>query len=106
MKNTIRILAMLLSLVSASSVVAGASMELEEACLGDVDLVEYISQAADSDDLITTDYLTEGEVKQLKNLLANERLADLTKQEKVSEVLRACIEGRIFQERHDYILNK
>lgn len=95
------------SLVASAQAMSQISMELEEACYGDIGLGDYIYQVIDnSDSGANTDVVNEEEANQIAAILADEPIAALSESDKAEAVLTACAEGRILQTRHATIINQ
>lgn len=92
---------------SANSVFAQPSLELEEACTGDIGLFESIVQIIEHNSF-NPDYMTEQEADQIRLVLAEldqKENAPKTLAEKAQEVVKACSDYRILQERNNHIVN-
>lgn len=84
---------------------ADVSMELEEACYGDIDLGEYVAQVVENGNS-DLDVVSQDEAGQVATFLQDESIRNLSNNEKARAVLEACAQGRIFQQRHSDIINQ
>ena len=104
MKQIIRTGLMALGLVLSPMVLAQVSMELEEACYGDVELTDLIVQLSETG-TTSSDLLSNDELNQVTEYLLKEEQASLSIPEKLDAALTACSEGRLLQLRNQSILN-
>lgn len=107
MKNIIATFVLIICLgTSWQSFAQDVNTQLKDECEGDVDLSEYIIQVVATNDAVHSGYLDESEKSQIAVILNDEAIVDLSTREKVAEVLAACSEGRILQERNARIINQ
>lgn len=83
---------------------AQISMELEEVCVGDVELTESVVQVI-KNEAVSDNTISAAEIVQIQTLLASDEYSALTVSDKLEVVMTACAEGRILQDRNSYILN-
>jgi hypothetical protein len=84
---------------------ASVSMELEEACYGDVNLIDSVIELVETG-ATTVAGLDQEEIAQVMSFLESEENTALPQPEKLRAVLAGCAEGRLFQSRNNYIINK
>ena len=75
------------------------AMELEMACVGDVELSNAVIKVIQGES-VSDGQLTEHEVSQVQTLLTEDSVSSLDTPDQFKAVMAACVEGRIFQERH------
>jgi len=103
MKQLCRVGLVMLGL-SVSSLSAQISMELEEVCVGNVELTESVVQVIKGE-TVSDNTISASEIAQIQALLVADENNALTISEKLNVVMVACSEGRILQARNSYILN-
>ncbi|MEM7360911.1 MAG: hypothetical protein AAF431_17605 [Pseudomonadota bacterium] len=88
-----------------SIVSADVSMELKNACYGDIELTDYIVLVAKGESAPPR-VVSEVGAGQIATLLSMEENAGLDLKDKYEAVMQACIDGRILQDRNQHILNQ
>lgn len=106
MKNLCRTSIFLFGLGLTSFVYAqSVSIELEQACLGDVDLTDFTVALATGTDAVGSESFSSDEAAQITAVLSEDATVNLDTRGKLAAVLQACSEGRILQIRNSNIIN-
>jgi hypothetical protein len=105
MKRTIYTGLLALSFAVPPIAMAQVSMELEQACRGDIDLTDFVVNLATSGGSAASDFFSNEEKIQINVVLNDENIINQPLPERVEAVMVACSEGRILQARNSEIIN-